>query len=894
MAILFGVGVEAAGRWAGRWREVLFVGSFGVLLAAGVPFWTGGLYDSDRTSGDVPAYWTQAFSYLDAQPADTRVLILPSSSRTHYRWGWLSDDIFDAMLIRDHAVATGIPLSGPLAANLLEAVSDTAAEPNYRVGTMAPMLRRLGIDEIVLRNDLDWQEMDRPRPALYGTLRSDPELHKVATFGNPGENTTDPRDTTTDGAVERDLPPVEIYRIDDAPPELRAAPASPSMLVSGDGFAWPGLAATGLLGGTGPVEYTGGLDTPGLQAGLDRGSPVVVTDSNRRRLRLLVEYDPDYSYLLGDGQDLDRQAQTLFPQPGAQSVAWYPDAESISLSGNPRTINGSEPWNRPANAFDEDPRTSWVMRRVQEPNGRTFRIQLRKPTTVDQIRVALPAGITPTSGATQLKLGFSSGPEVLVNIAKPVTELSFPPHETDFITIQIIGVAPDSQVVGFSDISFHGLDLREFVQVPSDVVDRAMQDDALAAALLRAPVSYVFSRDTTAAVPAALPSATVVDHAPTAEVSVRRRFETLGTRPYSLDGTLHLGARSSDEQIAALIGGAARGVATDRANEDLAGWGGYAADGDPNTAWIAPPTTGPSVTVSVPRRVLTSVKVHTVSDDTSARVKSVQVTVGDKSYPLLELDQTGCTSPGSSCEPSGTLLLDDRPTAGEVQVKIQSVDTDGRPQRKQVKITEVGVNEVANERIDLTTPLSTECQPLGLSVDAEPVSVRVTGTVADVLAARPIPWTACSPLELGPGWHVTDTVSNVLYDRVHLAATDVTPATSSPVAAPTVTVVSRSANLIHLTVDSAGPSTLWLGESFDMRWLASVDGAPEVPATALDTQSGWAIPDAGTHDVVLRFRPARLFNISLLVTGITLVVCLWLALRRVRPIPLPRRRDRRW
>jgi arabinofuranan 3-O-arabinosyltransferase len=734
--------------------------------------------------------------------------------------------------------------------------------------------------------------MGRPRPALYAALRADPDLHRVATFGDPGQNTTDARDTTADASVERNLPPVEIYRIDGTPNELRAASVAPSLLVSGDGFGWPGLAAAGMLNGTAPVEYTGGLDNAGLQAGFENGSPLAVTDSNRRRLRLLVEYDPDYSYLLGDGQDLDRQAQTLFPQPGSQSVAWYPDAVSLSLSGNPRTTLGSEPWNRPANAFDADPGTSWIMRRAQEPNGRTFRIDLRKPSTVDHIKVALAPGITPSSGATQLKLGFSSGPDVLVNITDPVTDLAFPAHETDFITIQIIAVAPNSQSVGFSDITFPGLDLREFVQAPSDVVDRALDDDALAAALMRAPVTYLFSRDTTTAVPAAVPDATAVDHAPTNEVSLRRRFESLGSRPYALDGSLHLGARSSDEQIAAIIGPAAKASATARAGESLAGWGGYAADGDPNTSWIAPAVSSPSVTVSVPPRVLTSVEVSTISDDTAARVKTVEVTVGDLTR-TLDLDTSGCASPDQTCKPTGRLLLDTRPTAGEVKVTVKAVDTAGRAQRKQVKIAEVQVNEVANEALDLGAPISTECRPLGLSVDALPVPVRISGTVADVLASRPLPWTACSAVDLGAGWHVTDTMTEVLFDRIRLVTTDVPPTRPAPTAAPTVQVVSQSGNLIHLRLDGAGPSTLWLGQSFDLRWLASVDGATPVVATPLDTQSGWAIP-GGSHDVVLRFRPAHLFNISLLVTGSAVVVCLWLALRRRRPHPEPPRPAPGW
>ena len=452
VAILFGVGVAALARRAGSThsgrRRVVLAGAVLVILAGAVPFWTGGLYDGDRGMTAVPDYWTSALRYLDEQPADTRVLVLPSSSRTHYRWGWIGDDIFDAMLTRNHAIATGIPLSTPLAANLIEAVSTGASDPTYEVGTLAPILRRLGISEVVLRNDLDWQEMGRPRPAAYAGLRSDPSLKLVATFGHRGENTTGDKDISKDATTERSLPPVEIYQIDDALPGMRATSAQPSTLVSGDGQAWAGLAASGLLAGTAPVQYTGSIDSPTLTSSLQSGSPLVVTDSNRRQLRVVIDHDPDYSYLLGDTQELDRPSRPLFDDPATQSRAWFPDATSISLSGNPRTTTGTESWYRPANAFDGDPATQWIMRRAEGPSGRTFRIQLRESRTVGRIHVALAKEIhgapakdmTPETSIGQLRLRFSDGPDVFVNLTGATTDVDFAPHDTNFVQIQILGV----------------------------------------------------------------------------------------------------------------------------------------------------------------------------------------------------------------------------------------------------------------------------------------------------------------------------------------------------------------------------------------------------------------------------------------------------------------------
>lgn len=896
VSVLFGIGVGAAAVWArvhgAVTRRAILLGAVLAVAAAALPFWTGGLYDGDHSMTSVPSYWTQSFTYLDSQPADTRVLVLPSSSRTHYRWGWIGDDIFDAMLVRDHAVATGIPLSTPLAANLIEAITATATDPTYQPGTLAPTLRRLGISEVVIRNDLDWQEMDRPRPSAYNGLRGDPDFHLAASFGDPGENTTGPLDRSTDAAEERKLRPVEIYALTDPTPELRGSAAQPSLLVSGDGYAWPGLATSGLLGGDAPMQYTGSLDGSALQAALEAGSPLVVTDTNRRRLRVVVGHEPDYSYLLSDGQDLDRPTQSLFTAPGAQSTAWYPDATSISLSGNPRSIDGSQPWNRPANAFDDDPHTDWTMRAADQPEGRAFHIQLRQPSAVDHIRVALPAGITPSTGVSQLKLHFSDGPDLLVPLATdgPVTNLDFTRRETSFIDVEMLGIAPGSNLVGFSDISFTGLDLREFVRTPTDVVDKAIGDDGVRGALLRAPTTFLFSRDRAAPLADAALSPTLADNASTSELALRRRFITTGSRPYGLSGVLHVGTRTSDALINAILGSGAPGESTARADGDLAGWGGYAADGDPETAWIGPGQAEDSVTVAVPRRELTSVTVDTMADAKTARINSVDVTINGQTVSGT-IDNSGCGKATTECLSTVTVKLPERPTSGSVQVTVKGIDQGGSQLRNSVKISEIRVNGQPNAAFDATTPLPADCRSVGLTIDGQDIPVRLSGTAGDLLKGKPIGWQACAGIELAAGPHQLVTTDAPTFDRAEVTTTDVplAPVVTDPPAA--VEVVSSSPTALHLRVTSPGATTLWLGQSYDDRWMASTNGGSTTAAVAFDTQSGWVVGGAGTRDVVLTFRPGRRFQFGLLVTCIGVVLCLWLLFRRGRTDPGPTDED---
>ena len=159
LAALVGLGLGDVRDWLDRTRRPrgpATLAAFAVVVVAAVPFWHGTLYDSSKGYDQVPAYWSQALSYVDALPGGGRVLLLPGTTRTQYRWGWVGDDIIDAMLRRDHAIDTAIPLSEPEAANLLHAVSESVAEGTYEAGTIAPILRRLGIDRILIRNDVDW------------------------------------------------------------------------------------------------------------------------------------------------------------------------------------------------------------------------------------------------------------------------------------------------------------------------------------------------------------------------------------------------------------------------------------------------------------------------------------------------------------------------------------------------------------------------------------------------------------------------------------------------------------------------------------------------------------------------------------------------------------------
>lgn len=552
VSALFGLGATTAAEWARRnrlmrrskfLRALPATGAVFVLLFAAWPFWTGNLYDPIKRLEAVPDYWTDALTWLDAQPGDSRVLIAPGTTRSPYRWGWPGDDIFDALMDRPHAMDIAITLSNPLGTDVLAAIDDDLQDGQYVTGTFAPVARRLGIEYLVIRNDLRWRTTSSPRPADFETLRNDPDLEFVAGFGEPGQNVVRSNDRSAPGEVEQSLPPVEIYRVTDPWPIARTQGTSPSLLVSGSGEAWFPIAEEGLLDGINPIVYTASRDAAQLTEALEEGAGVVVTDTNRRQALAVQTYNSDLSWLLAETQELERPAEDLFVDaatktavPGSASVAWFPDAEWIGDTGLFRPLAGFAPQHRPSAAFDGNPDTAWVAPALPDPTTRSLVVQFKEPTELSAIEVdAVEGGVQTRPEVAdagkdiyRAVVRFSDGTRLQLPMPTGVGQLEFPAIETTSVEIEIDATTGPGSV-GIAEVRFpdQDLDLVEYVQVPDDLARAAAEDTELAQALADAPLTYLFSRE--------------LGSAPEpAEAALRRRFRTVDDRRYQGRGTLAL------------------------------------------------------------------------------------------------------------------------------------------------------------------------------------------------------------------------------------------------------------------------------------------------------------------------------------------------------------------
>jgi arabinofuranan 3-O-arabinosyltransferase len=883
LSALFGVGVADAVRLMRRSAlesvpgpsriacRVLPVVAVLVVGVASFPFWTGSLYSAGDRVDALPGYWTQAIDAVNALPGDGRVLILPGAERNRYRWGYLGDDMFDAFLSHPHLLRQSFSQGMPETGSLLAALDEHTANDRYTPGSFAPLARVLGVQWVLIRNDLDWQKMEAPRPSALDALRLDPSVHLVASYGDPGQNTTASDDTTAGVLGENKLPPVQLFEVADAnaPVQVVAASAGAPALVSGDGDGLVPLAASGDLA-PGGFRFTASTSTDELDRLLEEGAPLVVTDTNRRRATQVTSSHNFTSYLLPAGQVLDRPALDLYSVAGSQTVATYGAASSITASGFGSALARYENWFRPANAFDGDPLTAWRTAGAGDPVGQWVRVDLSAPATLGELHLTA-SPVNASRRISKVDVQLSDGTTVSAPIARiGESVVSFPARSVRWFTVRITGTEGGGDAaVGFSEITAPGIDLAEVAQAPDDVFRAADANPALAAALARADVTYSFER---------LERLGEQDE----ELDLRRRFRTEGSRPFTLSGTLRTGDSTPDTVVDAILGGPVGASGSVRSGDVASSRGGLAVDGQLDTAWTAPAGAGATLNTRFASQVINHVDIiGAVGSATSSRatysgITRVAVSVGDNDAVPCSLTRAAPDQP-----PACHLDLDPV-VANHISIRVDAVTVvEGRFGGLPMGIAEVSASGPTGAVPTAAPPttLTTSCVPIG-TIDGETATVRVSGSVEGLLAGDPTSFEGCGSASLATGWHELTSAPGVAGLIAHF---DLRSGSSRP------PVVTPAATVQTLRQDPAGATLLVtapdggrvvLGQSYAPGWVATVAGHT-VAATPLDTMDSWTVPP-GTTQLTISYRPQRLYELGLAGMAATAALCLVLLLRRER------------
>jgi arabinofuranan 3-O-arabinosyltransferase len=954
-AVLLGVGVTAFARWLDRRNlhryALVTIGVVGAVVIAALPaLWNGDYYGKNlQRPEDVPSYWTRAIAAVDARPHDTRVLEMPGSDFASYRWGNTVDPITPGLMDRPYVARELIPYGTPETNDLLNALDGRIQEGLIDPTAIAPIARLMSAGDIVLRSDLQVDRYNLVRPKQMEQLLN-PSPPGIGAPTGYGTSLGPPLDYPLLDEKALALPagtpdpaPVEVFPVEGAPAIVRAQPAAGPLVVAGGGDGLVDIAGLGMLDGNSLVQYSASY--AGHPADLRKqadsdGATLVVTDSNRRRARRWSTVRENVGYTERPGEkplvhDASDARLDVFPGAGDNSYTVTEQrGAKVQASAYGNNISYT-PEDRPARAMDGDLRTAWKVGDFGAVEGEHIRVTLDHPLTTDHIDLVQPLYGDRNRWITKATLRLDDGHEITTNLGDASRTdagqtVPFPRRTVKSFDITVdetnLGKRPSYSGVsgvGFAEIRIRDdtpaaqdVHLEEVTRMPVDLT-RDVGSDSLAHRLV-----FSMSRSRTILVPPRYAED---------ERSLTRAFDVPAGREFGLAGTARISTATPDELVDQLVGipsadaGGMTAHSSARLPGNLQARASSAVDGDPSTAWTTPFATpaGQWMEVDAGQPVtFDHLDLQVVADGRHSVPTRVRIDA-DGQTRTVDLPAIGDQPQENAAAP--VTVSFDPVTAKNVRVTVESVREvstreyySNTPIVMPVALAEVGIPGV--QRPALADELPGVCRDDLLTIDGAPLPVRVTGSVADASAGRPLSAEQCdpatggassSPLALERGQHVLRTAlgvdTGVDLDGVVLGsdaggaplafgARGAVPAAAEPTGGtPKVEVTSSGRTTMKLHVTGADkPFWLVLGESHNRGWVASVDGHDLGKGQLVNGYAnGWLVDpkDSRTLNVTLTWTPQRTVWIALAISGVTMLLCTALALgllsRRRSPAAQP-------
>jgi hypothetical protein len=948
LSVLLGVSINVAvGSLRRRGHSTLAAAVLGViivLIVVNMPaLFDGSFYGKNLERPEhVPTYWTQATKYLDAQGDATRVLEEPGADFAAYTWGNTVDPITPGLMNRPYVARELIPYGTAGTADLLNALDRRFQEGIADPAGVVTLLRRMGIGDVVLRNDIQYQRYNLVAPSeLNRVFTQIPGLGQPIDFGPPSPSS---QVTPAPGAREEDeidlaapaneplLNPVVVYPVEDATPIVRAESTQNALMISGDGEGMIDASNVGLLDTAGVTQYSASYPTPAaLRSAVGPTTALVVTDENRDRARIWSSVLDNVGYTEQEGEipvvdDPNDARLPLFPAEPADALTYTQQrgVKSIQASAYGNTITYT-PEDRAARALDGNTSTAWRAASLGNAIGQYIRLQLNSAITTDHVNLVQPLTGPRNRWITKVELIFDNHTNMSVALdASSRTAagqtITFGQRHFSTLEIKVTGINDPrrtlfagADAVGFAEIRLrdehanHDVQVDEVIQMPQDLLD------ALGAQTSSHPLILVMTRDAVRPVPPRTDP----------ELSIARTFDLPTQRTFALTGSASINLGANDTAIDTALGIAP--TVTAEASNSLPGClqchAASAADGNPATAWETPFSTvsGQWVQFETAKPLTVStMNLQVVADGRHSVPSSIELHV-DNSVRDLTVPPI---SPRRTPNATATVHLHFPPMTGR---RIRLTITGIRPQLAtrestfDTVIAPVGIADLGIPGLRMApvpAALPDVCRSDLLTIDGHTVPVRVAGVAQHASQIDALSVTPCDPrdphhvptLTLGPGAHVIRTSeglrTGVQLDRVVLASAAggrrplpvrdgrVISLGSALPSAPTVTMVHNGATRLRVHVNGANaPFWLVLGESQSSGWKATIANGGTVGVSHLvdGYANGWLVhPTHPSFDVVLQWTPQRQVWAALWISALAALLCLaivgWAMLRKRSPI----------
>ncbi len=929
MALLLGAAITAVARRARIIGAVAAIAVGGLVVAGLPPLFNGDLAvgENIRRPEALPAYWQEAADHLDGAGDRTRVLELPGTDFSSYRWGNTIDPITPYLMDRPYVARELIPYGTAGTADLLNALDRRLQEGVFEADSLAPIARLLRAGDIAVRNDLLYERYRTPRPRVLAELLG-PDvagLGAPTTFGPPSATRPAGPGALIDEnelgvAAGVDYPaPVVVRSVDDVPGIVRTAPTTGGMLVAGDGEGLVELAGAGVLDGDVPIRYAASLRSEReWDAVLRDAGALVLTDTNRQRARRWgtvrentgFTEPADHEALVDDPTDarldlfpLETSAdRTVVQQRGVAGVR-------ATAYGNPISYT---PEDRAANALDGDLTTAWRVGAFDDVVGERLRVDLPEPVRASSVRLVQPISGSRNRSITKARLHFDGGRAVDVALGPDSSTsigqvVSFP--ERSFRTIEFEVRATDVgrrprydgfSGVGLAELEVAGVQVDEVVRLPTSLLDRAGRR------ALAHPLVVLLSRQ----------RSNPGDPARGDEERAMARTFVLpdGRRFDDIVGTARVAATLPDDAIDRLLGrpDAAAGGVTARSDSrlpgDLRSRASAAIDGDPATAWTPGllDQAGHWLEVEVAEAITVDrLDLRVVADGRHSVPTRVRIEADGATGVVVDLPSIADRAErGAEVDAPLTFPA---VTGRRFRLTVEAVRAVTSPDffspqllDLPVAIAELGLAGVRMD--DVAGSFDSPCRDDLVTVDDRPFPVRLAGSSSDAVRRLGLAVEACGVnpmLDLAAGEHELRAASGrdtgIDVDRLVLTAAAVSPDPAAALGAGSpgleVAAVGRSGFDVRVA-SSEDPFWLVLGQSYNRGWHLTVDGVDLGPPTLVDGYAnGWRL-DAGDGplDLELRWTPQRTVWFGLAASALALMACLGIV---TASFALPGRRRRR-
>jgi hypothetical protein len=828
LAMTLGAGVTAATTWLrgqvrfSRYALAPAILAGAAILSAFPALYNGTYYGKNlERSENLPKAWQQTAAYLDKQSHATRVLEEPGADFASYEWGSTVDPITPGMMDRPYVARELIPYGSAPSADLLNDLDRRIQEGVLDPAGLVDVLRRAGIGEVVLRNDIQWERYNLARPReLQEILASVPQLKVEAAYGpvtsqNVPLGIIDERTLNPNEQKTKDPREVVVLHVPNQTPIVRAeatgtgagANNAPVVIGGGNGDGFIDASDAGLLAGNGVVLPSAAFehDPARLRKLAGPNATLVLTDENRRRGERWSTVLENVGYTEQAGEKplaVDTSDQRLEVFPGADdktyTVVRQEGVRSVQATdyGNPITFT---PEDRPALAFDNNLDTGWHVGAFGNVMGERIQLETLQPITTGQVGLVQTLHGPRDRYITKVRLSFDHGPSVVANldqVSRTATgqTLHFAPRTFSRLSIEIIGTNEGGPLyggesaVGFEEIrvaddhTHQPVRVHEVTVLPTDLLQ------AYGASSLSHPLVLTFNRQRVREVPPRLDP----------ERNLDRQFTLPTARSFSLEGdarvySLAIQPRDIDKVLGQT--GAARAWAHQLLSGCLTCRGVAAFDGDPNTAWTTPINSSLHQWVTIERDspfTVDRLNLSIIADKQHELPTKLAIDVDGKSTtvdlpPIARSDTVGHLAHVRIALPAPmtgrhfrlTILGTDVPCKGATSI-VPAGCTHTYYAGDALLSMPVSIAEITGVPVQiapLPAQFPSDCRTDLVKIDGTPLPVRIVGTTSDALASKPLHLTPCAGsdnIRLSAGTHELVTASEsdtaIAIDRLVMAS----------------------------------------------------------------------------------------------------------------------------